>query len=143
MANTQILRGMTTVSFYADDMIAARAWYSELLGMDAYFQRPDAENPGYIEFRIGDYQHELGIIDRKYAPKGSAGVPGGAILFWHVDNLEEALERIKSMGAKEYEPQTVRGEGFVTASVVDPFGNVLGLMYNKHYLETLDAMKKA
>jgi hypothetical protein len=28
--------------------------------------------------------------------------------------------------------------GFVTASVVDPFGNVLGVMYNRHYLELLD-----
>jgi hypothetical protein len=25
--------------------------------------------------------------------------------------------------------------GFVTASVVDPFGNVLGLMYSPHYVE--------
>ena len=56
---------------------------------------------------------------------------------------EGALERVKSMGATEYEPQTVRGDGFVTASVVDPFGNVLGLMYNKHYLEMVDSLKKA
>ena len=27
--------------------------------------------------------------------------------------------------------------GFVTASVVDPFGNVLGIMYNPHYVETV------
>jgi len=48
------------------------------------------------------------------------------------------------MGAKEYEALTRRGEaGFVTASVVDPFGNVLGVMYNPHYLEVLDAMRKA
>jgi hypothetical protein len=25
----------------------------------------------------------------------------------------------------------------VTAAVVDPFGNVLGIMYNPHYLEIL------
>ena len=25
----------------------------------------------------------------------------------------------------------------MTAAVVDPFGNVLGIMYNPHYLETL------
>ena len=44
------------------------------------------------------------------------------------------------MGAKEYQPLTPRGElGFVTASVVDPFGNVLGLMHNPHYLEVLAA----
>ncbi|WP_199853225.1 hypothetical protein [Plantactinospora sp. BC1] len=30
-----------------------------------------------------------------------------------------------------------RGPGFVTASVVDPFGNILGVMENQHYLEVL------
>lgn len=38
------------------------------------------------------------------------------------------------MGATEYQPITPRGESVVTASVVDPFGNVLGVMYNPHYL---------
>jgi hypothetical protein len=32
----------------------------------------------------------------------------------------------------------VRGEGgWITASVIDPFGNVLGLMHSPHYLELL------
>ena len=40
------------------------------------------------------------------------------------------------MGATEYEAITPRGDsGFVTASVVDPFGNVLGIMYNPHWVE--------
>jgi hypothetical protein len=30
---------------------------------------------------------------------------------------------------------------FLTASVVDPFGNVLGVMYNRHYLEVLEAIR--
>jgi hypothetical protein len=30
-----------------------------------------------------------------------------------------------------------RGEGFVTASVVDPFGNVLDLIHSPHYVEML------
>jgi hypothetical protein len=29
---------------------------------------------------------------------------------------------------------------FVTASVIDPFGNILGIMTNEHYLEILDKM---
>jgi hypothetical protein len=33
------------------------------------------------------------------------------------------------------------GPGFVTASVVDPFGNVLGVMYNRHYLGVLEAIR--
>jgi len=33
-----------------------------------------------------------------------------------------------------------RGEsGFVTASVIGPFGNILGLMYNPHYVEVLSS----
>lgn len=43
------------------------------------------------------------------------------------------------MGAEEYEPIKNRGEGFITASVTDPFGNVLGIMYNSHYLEMLNS----
>jgi hypothetical protein len=82
----QTLRGLATVNFYAADIKAAKKWYSELLGIEPYFERPDSENPAYIEFRLGDYQHELGIIDSKYSPKGSAAAsPGGAIVYWHVD----------------------------------------------------------
>lgn len=136
---TQTLRGFATVSFYADDMKAARDWYTELLGIEAYFQRPDAENPAYIEFRVGDYQHELGIIDRKYAPPTAGKGTGGAVLFWHVDDIDGMLERVKGMGATEYEPLTNREAGFITASVVDPFGNILGLMYNPHYLKVLES----
>lgn len=140
MANTQFLRGMATVSFYAEDMAAARDWYTQLLGVEPYFQRPDAQNPAYIEYRIGDYQHELGIIDRKYAPNAASSGPGGAVLFWHVDDINAALERVKTMGAKEYDPLTPRESGFITASVIDPFGNILGLMYNPHYVKILDSM---
>jgi hypothetical protein len=53
------------------------------------------------------------------------------------------LEKVVALGAKVYEPLTKRGEDFITASVVDPFGNILGLMYNPHYLEVLGAMKNA
>jgi predicted enzyme related to lactoylglutathione lyase len=143
MANGQLLRGMATVNFWAADMKAAKKWYTELLGIEPYFQRPNAENPAYIEFRLGDYQHEFGIIDRKYAPKDPGdGTPGGAIVLWHVDDIHAAWEKLLSAGATEYDPITVRGPGFTTASVVDPFGNILGIMYNQHYLDMLDGTKK-
>lgn len=40
-------------------------------------------------------------------------------------------------GAGEFEPVTERGPGFVTAAVAGPFGNILGVMYDRHYLEVL------
>jgi len=47
------------------------------------------------------------------------------------------------MGAKQLEAPHDRRQGFITASVVDPFGNILGIMYNPHYLEVLGATRKA
>lgn len=133
------LRGFSTINFWAEDVAAAAAWYTELLGVEPYFTRPGPDGRlAYAEFRIGDHQAELGIVDRGYAPPGTATGPGGAIMYWHVDDLNATFTELLSMGAKEYQPITPRGTaGFVTAAVVDPFGNVLGVMYNPHYLEIL------
>ncbi len=140
MNNAPTLRGMATVNYWADDVKAAREWYTELLGIEPYFQNPNKDNPAYVEFRLGDYQAELGIVDRRYAAQGTQPGVGGALLFWHVDEIEAVLERLKVMGAKEHEPITKRGDsGFVTASVIDPFGNILGIMYNPHYMEVLSS----
>ena len=133
MEETLTLRGLATLNFFAADHEAAREWYSKLLGFPPYFERP-----GYIEFRLGDYQHELGIIDARFAPGGINDQPGGAIMYWHVNDVAAMLEKLFSLGAKPYEKIMVRGGGFITASVVDPFGNVLGIMYNPHYLDVLD-----
>jgi predicted enzyme related to lactoylglutathione lyase len=138
-----MLRGFATINYWTDDVEAAKRWYAEFLGVEPYFERP---GPGgrlaYAEFRIGDHEDELGLIDRAWAPRGAAAEPGGAIMYWHVDDIQAAVDKLVSMGAQEYEPITARGdEGFVTASVVDPFGNILGVMYNPHYLETLKSLK--
>jgi predicted enzyme related to lactoylglutathione lyase len=134
-----MLRGLATVSFWADDLESAKQWYTELLGTEPYFSRPGPDGRlAYIEYRIGDYQAELGIIDSRFAPRGPAAGPGGAVIYWHVDDVTATFEKLLSVGAKEYQPVTERGtEGFVTASVVDPFGNILGIMYNPHYLDVL------
>jgi predicted enzyme related to lactoylglutathione lyase len=139
------LRGFATINFWADDVPAAAAWYAEFLGLEPYFMRPGPDGrPAYVEFRIGDHQAELGIIDRSYQPTGAATEPGGAIMHWHVDDLEATVARLLERGAKEYHPITPRGDtGFVTASVVDPFGNVLGIMSNPHYLDVLASTNPA
>lgn len=137
------LRGVATVNLWADDVRAAAAWYEDLLGVEPYFVRPEPpEPPAYVEFRIGDHQTELGIVDRRWARNAAdreGSVPAGVITHWCVDDLEATYERLLAMGATPHEPPTVRGEGFVTASVVDPFGNVLGIMRNAHYLAMVEA----
>jgi predicted enzyme related to lactoylglutathione lyase len=140
-----VLRGFATINYWADDLEAATRWYAELLGVQPYFQRPGPDGrPGYVEFRIGDYQAELGLIDRRWAPAGAPAEPGGVVMYWHVDDVAATFEKLVSMGAREYQPVTNQGDsGFVTASVVDPFGNVLGVMYNPHYVEVLQSSGRA
>ena len=132
-----MFRGPATISFFADDVPAAAAWYADLFGVEPYFARPVDGPPAYVEFRIGDRQTELGIVDTRYAPH-PAGMCG-AIVFWQVDELEATVADLQRRGATVHEARTERGEGFVTASVVDPFGNILGVMHNPHYLSVLGA----
>ena len=138
-----MLRGLCTVNFFADDHVAAAKWYSELFGVPPYYDSADyGKGPGYLEFRIGDYEHEFGILSSKFAPHQTGGPPAGAVVYWHVDDIEAALDRVLALGAKEHAPITEQGDGFITASVVDPFGNVLGLMYNQHYLDILAGSRR-
>jgi predicted enzyme related to lactoylglutathione lyase len=135
-----MLQGLTTVSYWADDVNKAKQWYSELLGIEPYFNVPNQDGTlGYTEFRIGDYQHELGLIDRRYAPFDASS--SGVIVYWHVADVRVTLEKLLAMGAKELEAPKDRGHGFITATVIDPFGNILGIMYNPHYLQVLRGEK--
>jgi len=142
-----MLRGLTTVAYQAADLNAAREWYTEVLGIEPYFNRTE-----YVEFRVGDYEHEFGILDSRFLPDLSAdqssgdrgsggqgsGAPGGAIVYWHVDDAQAAYDRLIERGATPHQPPRDFGENFVGAAVIDPFGNVLGIMYNPHYIEVLE-----
>ena len=131
-----VLRGFATVNYWTDDQEASTRWYADLLGVEPYFVRD-----GYVEFRIGDSQDELGIIDRRFGPPDAPSGPSGAIMHWHVEDLHGTYQLLLDRGASPYQPPVERGGGFVNASVVDPFGNVLGIIYNPHYVELRDARR--
>jgi predicted enzyme related to lactoylglutathione lyase len=132
-----MLRGLTTVAYQTDDLEAAKRWYAELLGIEPYLAWE-----AYAEFRLGDYQHELGLLDRRFLPElggeaAGAHGPAGAIVYWAVDDVPATIDRLLALGATLHQPPRDFGRGFIGASVIDPFGNILGVMYNPHYLEVL------
>src|SRR5262245_59927603 len=54
-----MLRGLSTMNLWAEDLAAATRWYTELLGVEPYFTSEAAGRGScYVEFRIGDYEHE-------------------------------------------------------------------------------------
>jgi predicted enzyme related to lactoylglutathione lyase len=112
--------GVSTVRLHAEDLAAARAWYSDLLGGDPYFVRDE-----YVEWRVGPHDHELGILDRRFA---AGHETGGTVTYWLVDDVDTALEDLLGRGARAHEDVRDFGGGYRGGVVVDPFGNALGIM---------------
>ena len=109
--------GLRTVIYHAPDLAKARAWYASVLGIEPYF-----DQPFYVGFNVAGY--ELGLDpDASSTPGGNAG----AVAYWGVANAEAAFERLISLGATERSALQEVGEGIRVATVLDPFGNLLGL----------------
>ena len=103
-----MLRGVSTVRYHTTDLEAAKRWYAELLGIEPYFDRP-----AYVEFRLGDYQHELGLLDSRFVGElgqhDSVASPAGVVAYWQVDDVPAALERLVSGEAARGAPRFWRG----------------------------------
>jgi predicted enzyme related to lactoylglutathione lyase/uncharacterized damage-inducible protein DinB len=113
--------GVSTVRLHADDLAAARSWYSDLLRADPYFVRDE-----YVEWRVGPHDHELGILDRRFAPGHEKG---GSVTYWQVDDVDAALKDLLERGWTVHEDVRDFGGGYRGAVVIDPFGNALGIMH--------------
>src|SRR5262249_62185304 len=110
-----MLRGLTTVTYLADDVAAATDWYTQLLGVEPYFARSAGGMPAYAEYRIGDYQHELGILNRRFAAPGQPREGAGATVHWHVDDVHPRLEGLLALRADAREHPGARGARLLTA----------------------------
>lgn len=126
--NTNPLQGLATSNFQAADMAAARTWYTSFFGSEPYFVRD-----GYLEWRFGRDDDEFGIVDARFIPGRLGHVPGGQYVYWSVDDVQATVDDLVSRGATIFEPPTVRGEGWMSGAVIDPFGNILGLIQNPHW----------
>ncbi|MGI9078015.1 MAG: VOC family protein, partial [Gemmatimonadaceae bacterium] len=111
--------GLRTAKYAVSDLAHAKAWYSSVLGIDPYF-----DEPFYVGFNVGGF--ELGLD-----PNASGGTgAGGSIAYWGVSNADSAYARLISLGATEHETVKDVGGDIRIGSVLDPFGNVLGIIDN-------------
>jgi predicted enzyme related to lactoylglutathione lyase len=127
-----MFRGICTLTLFAEDLAAAEAWYTGLLGREPYFRKELGGATAYLEWRLGDRETELGLLDARYAPTGRTPA-SGIVAYWAVDDVQVAYDDLLARGATSLEGPREQGPGFVTAAVADPFGNVVGVMKNVHY----------
>lgn len=122
MKKTKIL-GLRTTIYKVANLEKAKAWYSKVFETKPYF-----DQPFYVGFNISGY--ELGLIPEEKTVLNKAE---SVITYWGVDNIESIYKDFIKQGATEHEePQNVGGD-IVTATVKDPWGNVIGLIYNPEF----------
>lgn len=116
-------QGLRTVIYHAPDLEKAKAWYSKALGIEPYF-----DQPFYVGFNVAGY--ELGLDPDT---SSTLGGKGGVVAYWGVANAKEAFRRLISLGAAERSAVQEVGEGIRVATVLDPFGNIFGIIENPHF----------
>lgn len=114
--------GLRTVVYHAPDLARAKAWYSTAIGIAPYF-----DEPYYVGFEVGGY--ELGL-DSDVA---STRVGNNAVAYWGVRDIAGAYSHLLERCAEPHQPVKEVGGDIKVATVVDPFGNVIGLIQNPHF----------
>lgn len=118
-----MLKGLRTVIYRAGDLAKAKTWYTAVLGIEPYFSEPF-----YVGFNVGGF--ELGLDpDAKDLAQGG----GGVIAYWGVEDADAALKKLLALGATPHRQIQDVGGGIRVASVVDPSGNILGIIENPHF----------
>jgi predicted enzyme related to lactoylglutathione lyase len=112
-----MIQGLRTAIYPVTDLARGKAWYSQVLGRQPYF-----DEPFYVGYSVGGF--ELGLI-----PDGTPG-DVGVHTFWGVPDIATEMARLVQLGAALHDPVKEVGSGIKVAMVKDPFGNLFGLIEN-------------
>jgi predicted enzyme related to lactoylglutathione lyase len=117
--STSSVQGIKTVLHPVSDVEKAKAVYSALLGV-----APQTDSSYYVGFEVAG-QH-VGLL-----PGGGPQGLTSPVAYWHVDDIEAKLADVTAAGATVKDAAKDVGRGRVVASVIDPDGNILGLIQDK------------
>jgi len=112
--------GLRTVNYRVGNIDTAKAWYTAAFKTEPYF-----DQPFYVGYNIAGYELGLQPDDATFGDNTST--------YWGVDDVQAEFDRFLSLGATQHEaPANVGGE-IIVASVKDPWGNIIGLIYNPEF----------
>jgi predicted enzyme related to lactoylglutathione lyase len=116
--------GLRTVKYEVQDVGKAKEWYTKALGFPPYFDEPAY----YVGYNVGGY--DLGLVPAQKAETKRA--PAG-VAYWGVADAHAAYKRLLDLGATPVEEIQDVGGGMLAGEVRDPFGNVIGIIYNPNF----------
>jgi predicted enzyme related to lactoylglutathione lyase len=115
--------GLRTTIYKVSDIQKATEWYANAFETNPYYNEPY-----YVGFNIKGYELGLQPEDTPTFDKVES-----VVSYWGVENILETYDRLIELGATENEKPYNVGDDLMTATVKDPFGNVIGLIYNPHF----------
>ncbi len=112
-----MLQQLRTVIYHVPDLNKAKDWYTQLTGIQPYF-----DEPFYAGFDINGC--ELGL------DPDMSGVEHGnqTVAYWSVANIAAAVEKAVATGGQIFSPIKNVGGTIEVAIIADPFGNHLGFI---------------
>ena len=112
-----MFKKLRTVVYHVPNIEEARNWYTQITGIEPYFNEPF-----YVGFDINGC--ELGLD-----PDLTGITPGNtSTAYWAVEAIEQKWEQLLAAGATPAQPVTEVGGGIKVATVNDPWGNSIGLI---------------
>ncbi|WP_433323089.1 VOC family protein [Spirillospora sp. CA-294931] len=112
-------QGIRTVLHPVSDLEAAKKVYGALLGV-----APQTDEPYYVGFEAEGQQ--IGLV-----PGGKEQGMASPVAYWHVTDIAAKLAEVTAAGATMREDAHDVGGGRLVATVIDPDGNVLGLLQDR------------
>ena len=114
--------GLRTTIYKVSNLEEATKWYSEVFGVQPYFKEPF-----YVGFNIAGY--ELGLLPEEESKTKRDNV----MSYWGVEDIHKTHADVLQKGAKSHEEPTNVGGELMVASVIDPWNNVVGFIYNPYF----------
>lgn len=111
--------GLRTQGYIVPDLQAAKEWYAKAFQQEPYF-----DEPFYVGFNIGGYELGLMPAEEKLNPGNTS------FTYWGVEDIHQVYQHLISLGAKERESPHSVGEPLLVATLFDPWGNIIGLIFN-------------
>ena len=115
--------GLRTAGYKVGDINEAKAWYTKAFEKEPYF-----DEPFYVGFNIGGF--ELGLMPEKEA---TTDKKDSVLTYWGVQNIQKQYDRLLKLGAAPHEEPTNVGGELMVASVKDPWGNIIGIIFNPYF----------
>ncbi len=117
-----MLLGLRTVIYQVKDLSQAKKWYAVLLGKQPYF-----DEPFYVGFDVEGY--ELGLQPEE----DGIQFDNSAKTYWGVTDAKSTWDLLIKNGSIANEPLMMVGQDILIGTVIDPCGNVLGIIENPNF----------